>query len=841
MDDIAINDRAGRAWETVVDAVAQAMASRNAHPARTVVLVPFAQLMPIARGAWIGAAAQRGLASGFLPRFETTMNWARSLGAVAPSGDDLRMDAAHDLLTAASLIARAGLDRKFPDLAGRLMDAAWSLARLAAAIPPQRRADWGERMAAGLDDLVRDPVLDIEAWLGRIAVAWAASSSYATDVLFAADVDLLVVVEGFQPEPLHAALAAQWADRTVVARLALASGAGSLQLHRALDGEDEAQRAAACVLAHLNQGRSPVALVAQDRLLTRRVRAMVSERGVTVRDETGWTLSTTRAAATVMALLRAAVWNASSDAVLEWAKEAPVFGTRAMAGFEAALRRAGVPEWRRVPAQGPVREAIEAIRTGLQAARPLSRWLGAVRSALEVSGQWDGLLGDVAGQAVIDALRLRPGSEAEFSGMARTLGQGAFVAWVSQTLEAGSFVPPHPGQAQVIILPLSQLLGRAPPAVVLPGCDEIHLPASPELADVWTPAQREVLGLPSRDQLAQAAHGSWRHALQSTRMDILWRQSEGGEHLMPGVWVLELLQHHGVDGQDARSRRVLPLHPGTMPTPRAGEARVRQLSASAYDDLRRCPYRFFALRLLRLQEHDELDTEVDKRDFGIWLHALLRHFHESLRDHQGASEPVRLRLIDAAAQKATAELTLTEAEFLPFAASWPQVRGAYLAWQAVHESEGARFEVAEVALEQQLGEVTLVGRIDRIDRLSDGSRLVIDYKTESRSKTAARQKDPAEDTQLAFYAALLEDDAPSALYLSVVENDATRAFAQPDIGQLRDQLVEAIQDDMQRLAAGHALPALGAGSACDFCAARGLCRRDFWSPAASTAVAQTHA
>ena len=165
-------------------------------------------------------------------------------------------------------------------------------------------------MADELDQLVRDPVLEIEAWLGRIAVAWAASSAYGTDLLFGADVELLVVVQGFQPEPLHAALAAQWVDRTVVVQLALANEAGSVQLHRALDGEDEAQRAAACVLAQLNQGRSPVALVAQDRLLTRRVRALLSDRGVAVRDETGWTLSTTRAAATVMALLRAAVWNA---------------------------------------------------------------------------------------------------------------------------------------------------------------------------------------------------------------------------------------------------------------------------------------------------------------------------------------------------------------------------------------------------------------------------------------------------------------------------------------------------------------------------------------------------
>ena len=52
-----------------------------------------------------------------------------------------------------------------------------------------------------------------------------------------------------------------------------------------------------------------MALVAQDRVLTRRVRAMLANQGVAVRDETGWKLSTTRAAAGLMSLLRAAAWD----------------------------------------------------------------------------------------------------------------------------------------------------------------------------------------------------------------------------------------------------------------------------------------------------------------------------------------------------------------------------------------------------------------------------------------------------------------------------------------------------------------------------------------------------
>jgi ATP-dependent helicase/nuclease subunit B len=43
---------------------------------------------------------------------------------------------------------------------------------------------------------------------------------------------------------------------------------------------------------------------------------------------------------------------------------------------------------------------------------------------------------------------------------------------------------------------------------------------------------------------------------------------------------------------------------------------------------------------------------------------------------------------------------------------------------------------------------------------------------------------------------------------------------------LRDLLVEGIQHDLARIADGPAMPALGEGSVCDYCAARGLCRKD---------------
>ena len=49
---------------------------------------------------------------------------------------------------------------------------------------------------------------------------------------------------------------------------------------------------------------------------------------------------------------------------------------------------------------------------------------------------------------------------------------------------------------------------------------------------------------------------------------------------------------------------------------------------------------------------------------------------------------------------------------------------------------------------------------------------------------------------------------------------------------VRDVLITGILHDMERITSGAAMAALGEGMACEYCAARGLCRKDFWSPSA---------
>ena len=887
----------------LIPRIAGWVGARALHPARVVVLVPYAQLMRVGRDMWARCAVP-----GFMPRFETTRNWARSAGGFVPERDDLAFDMARDLITAQSLLSRAGLARQQVALGGRLVEIAHQLAPVVAAVPLLDRATWAVQAMGISAGEGESPWFALETALVRIAVAWASTSGYATDVLLGdaalAQVDGVILLEGLQADPLTRSLMTSFGDRALC--LSLHAGIGSgigvgidghvassnagasdtstslnadsvtspdtvrvdercvqpvsflpASLHEATDAEDEAERAAACVLQHIAQGRMPVALVAVDRAITRRIRARLDAFSVVIHDETGWKLSTTRSAATLMTALRVCARDVDSDQMLDWLKNSPAFPARTVQRLEAQLRRRALRDWstwRAIVSTSdkphditlrPLTREIESLRASLTGTRPLVSWLKAVRALLQASGQWAALAGDAAGAEIIEALYLDAEAAADLfdvavvgSGPPRRIGLAEFTAWVRDVLEAVNFVlaPPPDGTAQVIVLPVFQLIGRQFGAVVVPGCDDQRLPASPELPGGWSAEQRTTLGLPSRDDVALAQRTAWAVMLQTPYCDLLWRRVDASGEPVRCSPLLQLLELAGtaVPAADPRPMRQVVSTPTRRPQPQGDALPVETLSASAYEDLRRCPYRFFGLRQLGLRDADELDAELGKRDFGNWLHAVLGHFHQALQESPAPELNARLVVIAAAAERATREMALSEAEFMPFAAAWPAVRDGYLDWLAAHEGrEGAVFREAEASKEQPLGALRLIGRIDRIDTLPDGRAFVMDYKTESLKTSQDRVKDPTEDTQLAFYAALLDDDTLRATYVNVGEKSSgTRTVEQQDVSGARDALIAGVLDDFERIAAGAALPALGEGMVCEHCAARGLCRKDFWELAA---------
>ena len=85
---------------------------------------------------------------------------------------------------------------------------------------------------------------------------------------------------------------------------------------------------------------------------------------------------------------------------------------------------------------------------------------------------------------------------------------------------------------------------------------------------------------------------------------------------------------------------------------------------------------------------------------------------------------------------------------------------------------------------------------------------------------------------MAFYAALLggRGDTLAAGYLSLGEGrDEVALIRQPELEAAREALERELPEELERVAQGAPMPPLGEGVACDYCAARGLCRKDFWT------------
>lgn len=156
-------------------------------------------------------------------------------------------------------------------------------------------------------------------------------------------------------------------------------------------------------------------------------------------------------------------------------------------------------------------------------------------------------------------------------------------------------------------------------------------------------------------------------------------------------------------------------------------------SASSINTYLRCPLRFYHQYVLRLQEREDLAEEPEARDVGTFVHGLLEEVFTKFIG--------RAPRIDAAFRKYFFD-TLDQRFERDFRRKMKS--DAFLMYEVLRFRLGhfldfeAKREVREVICVEKayegpvrLGEmeVAFKSKIDRIDKLSDGSLLVLDYKT----------------------------------------------------------------------------------------------------------------
>lgn len=163
-----------------------------------------------------------------------------------------------------------------------------------------------------------------------------------------------------------------------------------------------------------------------------------------------------------------------------------------------------------------------------------------------------------------------------------------------------------------------------------------------------------------------------------------------------------------------------------------------------------CPFRAFARHRLNAEALESPQPAPDARTRGLLAHALMARIWRELKSSAALGTRELAPVIAAAARGAVREAGLEGA-----LAQLEVERLERLAreWLEVERSRGA-FDVVRVEdrIAIEIGGLSLTGRLDRMDRLADGTHAVIDYKTGNRASTGAWLDERPDDPQLPLYA-----------------------------------------------------------------------------------------
>lgn len=661
--------------------------------------------------------------------------------------------------------------------------------------------------------------------------------------------------------------------------------------------EDEAAAAADQLVRWLNEGRKQLALVAHDRVVARRARALLARAGAPVRDETGWKLSTTRAAAALMRWFDLVVGDGDTAALLDLLKspfclpQLPQRGA-AIALLERQVRRHGITGgWRRLlqrfPAAsqpqwtadtGPQDDEEAAALAAAQAAtaallrqlageaqawprgndaRPVGFWLQRLQATLDALDMRSALTADDAGVQLLDALARLDELPDDEAGATATLTLAEFRAMLAALLEAVAYKEPsEPSAARITILPLNGARMRRFDGVVIVGCDDAQLPSTAAELMFFSNQMRRELGLEDREaRFAQQARDLAEVLLNNDDVVMTWQRFGGrGEPKHVSGWLERLAVHCEAAGAPIGASVAPALYEanaevGGMPAPRAPELAPARWTAQSYNMLRRCPYQFFAGRMLGLAGLEAVSDDLEKRDIGELLHQILLRYHRDVQAQDVRDDAARIAHLQAVSREVFDGVMAEDGNAIGYYRRWLAVLPSYVAWQAAREREGWYWHAGELDAGADLpmrdGQpIRLHGRIDRLDRHRDGRHAVLDYKTQSAARLKRKARDAQEDCQLPFYG-LLRADARAGSWIALEDGRneprsaspaSRREVSLPDFDEAVAWLHEQLTHDALRLREGARLPAFGDAAACTWCNARGLCRKGYWQ---STALPQS--
>ena len=671
--------------------------------------------------------------------------------------------------------------------------------------------------------------------------------------------------------------------------------------------EELAWAAAKTIEQHLIEGKTNLALVAQDRLVARRARALLSRLGpsLNIRDETGWKLSTTRAAAALnswLELIKAPKDGPSAKTLLEFLQN-PFLNlakmlnrdTEACIGLIAELEDILVASkaesgWKTfhlaiVGAQDNAAKSSSALPSAalfelLQFLRERHHeWLTLkvdcseaytlLQTNLQATGMTQSLEKDSAGKQLLEVLKTFDLSKTQHREISIRLNE--WLSLLKTVIEGASYQEAgKEAQATLSILPLSSTRMRDFEAVVVVGCDEQQLPAYSEPPLFFSDALNQLLKTSTiAMQFVQQARDLSQLLVSCPNVDLLWQsKSTNGEPLRPSAWIQRLQNQMKWEATPIQlKKRSFEAAPMGMAVAHFEEDLPMPLSMSpsAYKALRDCPYRYYVRSLLGLRKNKEFDEGFDASLAGQTLHKLLKRFYQALKTQEHTnlalttnSEQRRAWMeqsLNMYSEQEFAALIEGDARVMGALRDWQKQIPSFVDWQLQRELAGWQYFDGEVKVgfdlpfqdaDGNLKMIRIEGYADRYDVHVDDSKRasVIDYKNQRFERVKVRAAHILDDPQLLIYARAANEGQESQKLrghqveqaewvalkadISKGEQKAARSQEVADMPEMMQQFSAQMTEDIEQLWAKKPMQAFAPEGVCQYCEARGICRKGIW-------------